>query len=95
MCRSATCRALRWVVGLARGRCADTHNRLDVIAAGIVILSIATAACGYVGDFEQFFIARTFVGIGEAALAPAITSPREDESPLDLNFPRTAPIKPC
>ena len=62
------------IVGLPLGRFADRHNRRNIIAAGIVLWSIATAACGYVADFDQFFLARIFVGIGEAALAPAVMS---------------------
>lgn len=62
------------LVGLPLGRFADKHNRRNVIAAGIVLWSIATASCGYVGSFQQFFLARIFVGIGEAALAPAVMS---------------------
>ncbi|HEY1837368.1 MAG: MFS transporter [Rhizomicrobium sp.] len=62
------------LVGLPLGRLADRHNRRNIVLAGIVLWSIATAACGFCTSFWQFAIARVFVGIGEATLAPAVMS---------------------
>jgi MFS family permease len=62
------------IVGLPLGRWADTHNRRNLILAGVLIWSTATAACGLATSFAEIFIARMFVGIGEAALAPAAIS---------------------
>lgn len=62
------------LIGLPLGRFADRHNRRNVVVAGIILWSVATAACGYAADVRQLFVARVFVGIGEAALAPAVMS---------------------
>jgi len=61
-------------MGLPLGRWADGHNRRNLVVAGIALWSLATACCGLAQDFTQLFIARMFVGIGEAALAPAALS---------------------
>jgi predicted MFS family arabinose efflux permease len=60
--------------GLPLGRIADRWPRKQVIAAGVTIWSCATIACGLAGDFPTLFVARIWVGIGEAALAPAAVS---------------------
>lgn len=60
--------------GLVLGRWADTHNRRNLIAAGVLIWSGATVACGFATSFEQVFVARMLVGVGEATLAPAAIS---------------------
>jgi MFS family permease len=53
------------------GRIADTGNRRFIIATGIAIWTAAAAACGLARSFVQLFIARTFVGVGEATLTPS------------------------
>ena len=50
---------------------ADRFSRRWVIYAGVTIWSLATAAGGIAGTFGELFAARFFVGVGEAALAPA------------------------
>ncbi|GIL38942.1 MFS transporter [Roseiterribacter gracilis] len=60
--------------GLPLGRIADRWPRRNVIVAGVLIWSLATVACGLATDFPTLFIARIWVGIGEAALAPAAVS---------------------
>lgn len=60
--------------GLPLGRIADRLPRRNVIVAGVVIWSLATVACGLAQSFPTLFIARIWVGIGEAALAPAAIS---------------------
>lgn len=60
--------------GLPLGRFADVMPRRRVMIAGVVIWSVATAACGFAQSFGQLFAARVMVGIGEAALAPAAVS---------------------
>ncbi|TDR47585.1 putative MFS family arabinose efflux permease [Tahibacter aquaticus] len=60
--------------GLPLGRIADRHSRRNLILAGVLLWSAATVACGYAQSFAQLFAARVFVGIGEAALAPAAMS---------------------
>jgi MFS family permease len=62
------------IISLPLGRYADNHNRRNLIVAGIAIWSVATAACGLATSFAEFFSARVCVGLGEAALAPAVMS---------------------
>ena len=62
------------VGGIPLGALADRYNRKWIIASGILIWSIATAACGLAENFGQLFSARVFVGLGEAALVPATYS---------------------
>lgn len=59
------------LVAVPLGRLADAGNRRWLITAGIVIWTGATIACGLAQDFTSLFIARMFVGIGEAVLTPA------------------------
>lgn len=53
------------------GRLADVASRRLLIAAGIVIWTAATIACGLADSFWSLFSARLAVGFGEAALLPA------------------------
>ena len=62
------------VISLPLGRYVDRYNRRNIIAVGVMIWSVATAACGLVSSFGALFSARLFVGIGEATLAPAVMS---------------------
>ncbi|WP_326523007.1 MFS transporter [Sphingomonas sp.] len=56
------------------GRLADRVNRRNIIIAGIVVWSVATALCGLASSFAELFAARVLVGFGEAALVPAAMS---------------------
>jgi MFS family permease len=67
--------------GLPLGRLADTLPRRTVILAGVLVWSVATAACGLATTFGTLFAARVGVGIGEAALAPAAISIIADSFP--------------
>ena len=71
------------------GRYADRHNRRNLIVAGIAVWSLATAACGLAASFGELFLARIFVGIGEAVLAPSVLSLIPDFFPPNR---RGAPI---
>jgi len=62
------------VAGLPLGRAADVFPRRAVIMGGVILWSLATLACGYAHSFAELFVARVFVGIGEACLAPAAMS---------------------
>jgi MFS family permease len=53
---------------------ADRANRSRIIAAGVVFWSFATIATSHVHTFAMLLLARAFVGIGEAAYAPAAQS---------------------
>jgi predicted MFS family arabinose efflux permease len=56
------------------GFLADRFSRKAIITFGIVCWSLATLAGGLAGSFAFLLIARAFVGIGEAAYAPAAQS---------------------
>jgi MFS family permease len=71
------------VAGVGLGRAADVLPRRLVIVAGIAVWSLATVACGYADSFGSLFVARAFVGIGEAALAPAAMSIITDSFPVN------------
>ena len=62
------------LLGIPIARLADATNRRNLIAAGIALWSLMTAACGLARSFGQLFLARVGVGIGEAALSPAAYS---------------------
>ncbi|WP_439815800.1 spinster family MFS transporter [Zavarzinia sp. CC-PAN008] len=61
-------------MGFPVGRMVDRSSRRTIIAIGIVVWSLATAACGLATNFWELFVARIFVGVGEAALGPAAFS---------------------
>ena len=60
---------------------AERHNRIAIIATGAAVWSAATAACGLATTFAQLFLARMFVGIGEAACLPPSHSTISDYFP--------------
>ena len=56
------------------GTLADRFSRTRVMAFGVIVWSVCTAASGYAQSFEQMVAARFFVATGEAALVPAAVS---------------------
>ncbi|MBP7868292.1 MAG: MFS transporter [Acidobacteria bacterium] len=59
------------------GALADRHSRKGLIALGVALWSLATAAAAFATGFWSFLAARACVGVGEAAyatLAPALMS---------------------
>ncbi|MBS1839990.1 MAG: MFS transporter [Acidobacteria bacterium] len=56
------------------GFLADRYSRKIIIAIGILFWSVATFAGGLATSFAVLLIARSFVGLGEAAYAPAAQS---------------------
>lgn len=66
------------VAVLPIGWLADRRPRRGVIAIGIAIWSVATAACGLARSFAGLFFTRIGVGIGEAALSPCAYSMMSD-----------------
>lgn len=62
------------VLGLPLGRYADRHNRKWLIIVGVTLWSLMTMACGLADNYQELFLARIGVGIGEATLAPAAYS---------------------
>lgn len=71
------------VMGIPLGRLADRYNRRNLIAIGITIWCLMTAACGLARNFWQLFAARVGVGVGEAALSPAAYSMISDLFPRE------------
>jgi MFS family permease len=59
------------VAGLPLGYLADRVSRRNLIAAGLLIWSLATMAGSLAQSFGELFASRVFVGLGEAALSPA------------------------
>ncbi len=59
------------------GSLAETRSRKKLIALGVAVWSIATAAAAFATGFYSLLLARAFVGVGEAAyatIAPALIS---------------------
>lgn len=57
-------------MGVPIGWLADRWRRTWIVGIGVVLWSLATAACGLAKNFGQLFVARISVGVGEATLAP-------------------------
>lgn len=62
------------VMGLPIARMIDRGNRPAIIATGIALWSLATAASGLATDFWHLVAARTGVAVGEAVLIPGAVS---------------------
>lgn len=62
------------VMAVFMGTLADRFSRTKVMAAGILVWSVCTAASGAAHSFEQMAAARFLVASGEAALVPAAVS---------------------
>jgi len=60
--------------GLVFGRLADRVRRTRLVALGIFIWCVMTAACAFVESAVGMFIARMGVGLGEAVLTPCALS---------------------
>jgi MFS family permease len=58
------------VLGLPIARLADRASRRGIIAVGVAVWSVMTAACGAARNYAQLLLARIGVGVGEAALSP-------------------------
>jgi len=72
---------LNGVAGVGLGQAIDRASRRWVIFAGVTIWSVAATLCGLARSFPELLAARAFVGIGEAALAPAAFSILSDLFP--------------
>jgi MFS transporter, Spinster family, sphingosine-1-phosphate transporter len=74
------------VLALASWACgfwADRMSRTRIIATGIVFWSLATIACGFATSFVFLLVARSLIGVGEAAYAPAAQSMISDSFPYE------------
>lgn len=68
---------------LLAGWMADRWHRPTIVAVGVVLWSLMTAACGAAGSFMSLLLARAGVGLGEAAVVPAGYSLVGDHFPPD------------
>ena len=68
-------------MGLPLGWLADRKRRTWILAAGVALWSLATAASGLARSFWALFVARMSVGIGEATLSPCAMSMIGDSFP--------------
>jgi MFS family permease len=72
------------VLALASWPCgffADRFSRTKIIFGGVIFWSLATIACGLVPSFMFLLVARSLIGVGEAAYAPAAQSMISDSFP--------------
>ena len=69
------------VMAMPFGWAVDRWNRRNLVLAGLIVWSLATAVSGLATNFEQLFVARIFVGVGEATLMPAAYSMLADAFP--------------
>ncbi|MFX1671020.1 MFS transporter [Paraburkholderia sp. A2WS-5] len=69
------------VMGMPLAYLADRFARPRIIASGVALWSLATAACGLSQNFVHMFISRMSVGVGEAALSPGTYSMLADMFP--------------
>jgi MFS transporter, Spinster family, sphingosine-1-phosphate transporter len=60
---------------------ADRWSRTRIITAGVLVWSLATIACGFATSFMLLLVARSLIGFGEAAYAPAAQSMISDSFP--------------
>lgn len=70
-------------LGIPIARLADRHSRRAIIAAGVLVWCLMTAACGVSHNYGQLFLARVGVGVGEAALGPSALSMISDYFPQE------------
>jgi MFS family permease len=70
-------------LGIPIARLADRHSRRAIIAVGVLVWCVMTAACGVSHNYGQLFLARVGVGVGEAALGPSALSMISDYFPQE------------
>lgn len=69
------------LLGMPFGRLADRYSRRVIVASGIAIWCVMTAACGLARNYGQLFLFRLGVGVGEGSLGPAALSLISDYFP--------------
>lgn len=62
------------IAGLPIGRLVDQWSRPALLALGLTLWSVCTAACGFARSFTHLALLRSGVGIGEATLTPTVIS---------------------
>lgn len=75
------------LMGLPIARLIDRGDRRLIIAAGVALWSLATAASGLATDYWQLLLARVVVAVGEAVLLPGAVSLIADLFPADRRSP--------
>ena len=70
-------------VGIPAAWLLDRFSRKHLLALAITVWSLGTAACGLTQSFVQLFVARFFVGAGEAINGPAAYSITSDLVPRE------------
>ena len=65
------------------GTLGDRMSRMRLVAFGVALWSLATAAGGLVGSFAMLFVARAAVGIGEAAYGSISPTVLADYFPVE------------
>lgn len=68
-------------MGLPLGWLVDRKRRTWIVAAGILVWSLATAVSGLAKSFWHLFLTRMMVGVGEATLSPSAMSMIADSFP--------------
>lgn len=81
------------VAGIALGRMADRRSRRLVMAIGLVVWSLLTAASGGAWSFASLLIFRLGVGVGEASYAPAANATVFDMFPVEKRSRATAVLQ--
>jgi len=71
------------LLGLPIGRFAERYSRVKILAGAILLWSLMTAACGFVGNFMQLLLCRMGVGVGEAGVQPVTSSLVGDHFPRE------------
>ena len=71
------------LASIPSGFLADRFSQPKIIAAGVLFWSAASILSGLAPTFAILFLARCFVGVGEAAYAPAAQSMISDSFPTD------------
>jgi len=79
-------------LSLPIARLADVYSRKFIVACGVTLWSLMTAACGMAGSYWQLFLARMGVGCGEACNGPATFSIIADSFPPEKLAKATAVI---
>jgi MFS transporter, Spinster family, sphingosine-1-phosphate transporter len=69
------------VASLPSGYLADRFSQTKIVAGGVLFWSLAAMGSGLAPTFTILFIARCFVGVGEAAYAPAAQAMISDSFP--------------
>ena len=71
------------ILGLPAGYLVDRVSRRAIIGIGVVLWSAMTLSCGLAQTYWQFFLGRSGIGVGEAAITPASYSIFRDSFPIE------------